>query len=69
MSVIIKIRCTDCGSIHDEEVTGVLVLANKDDKVGIWYHDLTDVEILQLLSKFIEYLADKRVEEESDKTV
>lgn len=59
MAVIVKIECQKCESCHQEEMNGVLLLGTKGDKNALYFHDLTDQEILALLSDALAYMSDK----------
>lgn len=59
MTVLVSLRCLDCGDVHDDEVETVFVLARKGERVDVWYHDLTKADLFNMLSIFFESLSEE----------
>ena len=67
MAVIVKVECQNCEAYHQEEMNGALVLGTKKDKNVLYYHDLTDSEVLALLSDALAYMSKKIGEQQLEK--
>lgn len=63
MAVIVKVECQKCEAYHQEEMNGALVLGVREDKNVLYYHDLTDSEVLLLLSDALAYMS-KQIREQ-----
>ena len=59
MAVIVKVECQNCEAYHQEEMNGALLLGTREDKNVLYFHDLTDREILGLLSDCLAYMSEK----------
>ena len=59
MAVIVKVECQNCEACHQEEMNGVLLLGTKKDKNVLYYHDLTNSEVLLLLSDALAYMSEQ----------
>jgi len=66
VGVTITVECQKCEAVHSEELKGVLVLGKKlnNGEAGtyLYYHDLSDSELLEILSDMLKYLAEQRKE-------
>lgn len=67
MAVIVKVECQNCEVCHQEEMNGALVLGIKEDKYVLYYHDLTNSEILVLLSDALAYMSEHIREDKAEK--
>jgi len=67
MAVIVKIECQNCEACHQEEMDGVLVLGTREDKNVLYYHDLTDSEVLLLLSDALAYMSEQIKKQQLEK--
>lgn len=66
MSVIVKIECQQCEAIHADELDCILVLGYRGDQIGIWYHDTSIAGTLDLISKYLRYIAENMAREEEE---
>lgn len=57
MSVTVKIQCQKCEVIHEVELDCVVVLGYTDTQVVLWYHDVSEKDMLDLMGQSLQHLA------------